>query len=286
MKIMKIKGLLIISIALLFPMKVLPALGERSFLTKSPRATVMNEVQSAEVMMPMERHANSWTISDKSEPIESVPNSEWIYGGGEAEQNQQESKASPGLESVLSQQEACELALAYVELAQTYADMFRYEEGIPWADEAIRLDPNLTSAYLISGYLNFKMRYTEEAIAAFEKAIELNPAAFEAYLHLGIIYSGGRDLSLGIEYLNKALEVAKAPEDISTALAHRGLAYAIMLRYEDAFTDLDHALLIDPDNGMAVFIRGVVSEEMSKRANSASHPQGEPGGGMGKGLGS
>jgi len=54
----------------------------------------------------------------------------------------------------------------------------------------------------------------------------------------------------------------------------------------EAFADLDNALAFDPDNGMAIFIREVVSEEMSKRANFASHQPGDAGSGLGKGLGS
>jgi tetratricopeptide (TPR) repeat protein len=179
-----------------------------------------------------------------------------------------------------------ELALGYVRAAQAYADLFRYEEGLPWAEEAMRLDPELPEAQLIYGYLNFKLVHSEEAIAAFERTLELEPAAFDAYLYLGIIYRGAGDPDLGIEYFNKAMEVAATDEALSTAYAERGLAHGNQGRYEESSADFATALTINPDNGWAIFYQGIVSEEKAKHEHEASGQDGSLESGVGIGFGS
>lgn len=188
-------------------------------------------------------------------------------------------------EAVVEQNDT-ELALGYVRAAQAYANLFRYEEGLPWAEEALRLDPELSQAHLIYGYLNFKLVNSEEAIAAFETTLELDPSTFDAYLYLGIIYRGAGDPELGIEYFNQAMEVAATDETLSTAYAERGLAYGNLGRYEESSTDFATALTINPDNGWAVFYRGIVSEEKAKQENAASGPSESLESGLGTGFGS
>lgn len=90
----------------------------------------------------------------------------------------------------------------------------------------MRMDPGLPEAHLLSGYLNFKLLHMDEAIAGFEKTIELDPLNFDAHLYLGSIYNGNANPSLGVEYLTRAMEIAKTPEEISNAFTHRGLSHA------------------------------------------------------------
>ena len=183
------------------------------------------------------------------------------------------------------EQHDTELAQGYVRAAQAYADLFEYEDGLPWAEEAIRLDPTLSEAHLIYGYLRFKLVHSEEAIAAFERCIELDPNTFEAYLYLGIIYRGAGDLDQGFDNLNQAMEVARTSEELSTAYAERGLAYGVMDRFEESFDDFDAALTINPDNGWAIFYQGIVTQKVSDQENVSSDlSEGDQtGGGLGFG---
>ncbi len=189
-------------------------------------------------------------------------------------------------EEVVAEQYDTELALGYVRVAQAYAGLFRYKDGLPWAEEAIRLDPALPEAHLIYGYLHFKLVHSAEAIVAFERTIELDPSTFEAYDYLGIIYRGRGNLALGIEYFNQAMEVAATPEELSTAYADRGLAYGVMDRFEESIADFETALSINPDNGWAVFYRGNVTTKMSECENATSGQNESAESGAGIGLGS
>jgi tetratricopeptide (TPR) repeat protein len=172
-------------------------------------------------------------------------------------------------ETVVEQNDT-ELARGYVRAAQAFANLYQYKEGLPWAEEAIRLDPELSEAHLIYGYLNFKLVNSEVAISAFEKTLELEPTSFEAYLYLGIIYRGTGDPDLGIEYFNQAMGVAATDQDLSTAYAERGLAYGNLDRFEESYTDFETALSVNPDNGWAVFFRGIVSEKEAEQGVAQS----------------
>jgi len=168
-------------------------------------------------------------------------------------------------------------ALGLVKIAQDLCDENLYREGKPWADDALTMAPELAEAHLISGYINFKLLDTDEAIAAFERTIELDSSNFDAHLYLGIIYNGNQNPSLALEYLTHAIQLADCPKDISTAYAHRALSYALIQRYDECFNDFDNALYLDPDNGWAIFFRGIVLEELAERERAASEAEGIPG---------
>jgi tetratricopeptide (TPR) repeat protein len=168
-------------------------------------------------------------------------------------------------------------AQSLVKIAQDLCDENLYREGMPWADDALTLAPELAEAHLISGYIHFKLLNTDEAIAAFERTIQLDPVNFDAHLYLGIIYNGNQDPTLALEYLTHAIHLANCPNDISTAYAHRALSYALVQQYDECFNDFDDALYLDPDNGWAIFFRGIVLEELAERERAASEAEGIPG---------
>jgi tetratricopeptide (TPR) repeat protein len=172
-------------------------------------------------------------------------------------------------------------ALALINIAQDLSDLNLYREGIPWVHDALMLDPGLPEAHLASGYLNFKLLQTEEAIADFEKTIELDPANYDAHLYLGIIYNGNEDPARALNYLTEAIQLADSPRDISTAFANRALSYALLEQYDECFADFDDALFLDPDNGWAIFFRGIVLEELANREKVASEAEGIPGDDLG-----
>ena len=218
------------------------------------------------------------TISSLPMNVEGGSVSEKIQGSQTILEHKEEVE-----EEVVVEENDTELALGYIRVAQAYADLFRYEEGLPWSNEALRLDPTLAEAHLIHGYLHFKLAHAAEAIAAFEKTLELNPSNFKAYDYLGIIYRGRNDPALGIEYFNRAMEVAATPEELSRAYADRGLAYGVMDHFEESFADFETALTLNPDNGWAVFYRGNISEKMANQGLSAQGESTTSGTGIGFG---
>ena len=170
-----------------------------------------------------------------------------------------------------------ETALKLINIASGLADFYQYEAGIPWAQDAVRLDPGLPDAHLMSGYLYFKLVMTDEAIAAFEKTIELDPLNFDAHFYLGRIYNGNDQAILGKEHLTRAIEIATTPEEVSLGFAYRALSHALLDQYDEALKDLKNALYLNPDNGWAVFFRAKITEEMESKEKEVLENEGIPG---------
>src|SRR5258708_2847895 len=63
----------------------------------------------------------------------------------------------------------------------------RYEEALAAYEQAIRLDPNYTYAYLIKGNALSDLKRYEEALAAYEQAIRLDPNYTYAYYGKGFV---------------------------------------------------------------------------------------------------
>jgi tetratricopeptide (TPR) repeat protein len=200
-----------------------------------------------------------------------------VEGADEAQDDQPRKGlvVSSELELTSIKQALSDLALVHVKIANAYADHQNFKEAVPWANKAARLDPTSLEALLISGIANFRMRNTAQAMSSFEKIIELDPSNFDAYLHLGIMYSGRDNPSLAIEYLNQAIELAVSSEDLSTAYTYRGLAYSVMQRYEECFSDLDQALSINPDNWLAELVQGKAIDSMNENMNSVPDQEGD-----------
>jgi tetratricopeptide (TPR) repeat protein len=225
---------------------------------------------------PMNQDNQDVLGSDSTETIETPTGLEGVDPFAEIETTPTPPVDRTDSDVDLIDQAARDRASALVQIAQSLCDRSLYKECMPWAEDALRLDPGLPEAHLISGYANFKLLNTEEAIAEFEKTIELDPSNFEAHLYLGIIFNGKDDPNLALEYFTTAIQVADNPKDISTAFAHRALSYALLDRYDECFADFDDALYLDPDNGWALFFRSVVLEELAKRESAASKVEGIP----------
>ena len=254
-----------------------------SFPKALPLEAVSEQPVIARATDPESARSTAGEGSFELDPTESadeadlISNSEEAGGNTESGQNYGQQPSRFQTEPEPLTQLAKDWAKAQVEIAQDFCDKGLYKEGIPWASDALRLDPGLPEAHLIWGYINFKMLNTEVAMDAFKRTIDLDPSNFNAHLYLGVIYNGKNDPDTAIEYLTRSIHIARCPEDISMAYTHRGLSYALMLRYDESFADLEDALYLDPDNGWAILVRGVVSQEKARREEAASEYEGIPG---------
>jgi len=180
-------------------------------------------------------------------------------------------------DTALLQEFARNRAMGSFRIASDLGDQFLYEEGIPYVNEAIEMDPSLPEAHLLSGYLNFKLNYNEDAITAFEKTIELDPMNFDAHFFLGVIYYGIDELPKSIDYLTQSTKLATTPDQISDAFANRGLTYCLLELYDECIADVEKALYLDPNNGFSILIHGTVFKEKALREMEATGKEGIPG---------
>jgi tetratricopeptide (TPR) repeat protein len=222
---------------------------------------------------------NKKTIEDSSKKPDGVSIPDTGRDGDETEIEQLLERiiSTPEIDVDVLENVDTETALKLINIASSLADFYQYEAGIPWAQDAVRLDPGLPDAHLMSGYLYFKLVMTDEAIAAFEKTIELDPLNFDAHFYLGRIYNGNDQPNLGMEYLTRAIEIATTPEDVSLGFAYRALSHALLDQYDKALKDLENALYLNPDNGWAVFFRGKIMEEMELKEKEVLEKEGVPG---------
>lgn len=186
----------------------------------------------------------------------------------------------PDAEMAFVSETISNLALAHAANAIALGEQSRQKEGMRMAEEALRLDSSLAYVQFVWGFLNQRERNLYVAIEAFENAIKADPVMFEPYLFLGIVHSGRENSFLAIDYLTQAIEIGTDPADISMAYTHRGLTYATLKRYEECFADLEAALSLDPSNDLAVWVKGVVSDQIALEEENVEQGT-EPAGGLG-----
>ena len=73
-----------------------------------------------------------------------------------------------------------------LEKALGFAKQGRYDEAIPYYDQAIALNPKNAKVYSWRGYSQYRNEHYRDAIASFEQAIDLDPKLAEAHFNLGL----------------------------------------------------------------------------------------------------
>ena len=99
-------------------------------------------------------------------------------------------------------------------LADLYFGAHRFEEAIPWYDEAIALSPENADASTNLGVSYYYAGQTEQSVAAFERTLEVDPMNQRALLSLGIVRAFGlRDLDGATAAWEQAIEISpESPE--------------------------------------------------------------------------
>jgi len=91
------------------------------------------------------------------------------------------------------------------------------DEAIGEYDEAIRLDPQLTLAYLNRGAVYNEKNDFSKAITDFDKAIELDPNLFEAYYNRGLAYAELGEKAEAMADFEKVITLSDDPQVIEIA---------------------------------------------------------------------
>ena len=105
------------------------------------------------------------------------------------------------------------------------------EKAIVYLNNAIKLQPDYTNAYLIRGVAYRGLGQSQRAIEDYNQAIRLKPDYGEAYNNRGIAYSGLGQSQRAIEDYNQAIRLKP---DYAEAYNNRGIAYSCLLYTSDA----------------------------------------------------
>lgn len=156
-----------------------------------------------------------------------------------------------------------ELTAAYINRGYAYHEKGMYREALNDFNRAIQLDPYNDKAYNNRGRLfsdGFK-KY-QLAIDDFNNAIKLNPKNTSAYNNRGVVYKlfdGAEDIA--IKDFNMAISLDAR---CAAAYCNRGTVYvkSNIKKYNLALKDFNKAIQIDPDYATAYNNRGAVKYQL------------------------
>jgi tetratricopeptide (TPR) repeat protein len=170
---------------------------------------------------------------------------------------------------------------AFLDRGIIFAMRGDYDMAIEDFTEAIKLKPDLVSAYMLRGRALFASvskvtgvgenfsdvrtlvfsRATAEqktvydrAIADYSSAIKIDPNDAKAYRSRGIAYNSKGDFDRAIADFNQAIKI---DPNYASAYNSRGIAYDDKGDYDRAIADYSSAIKIDPNYASAYYNRGL-----------------------------
>lgn len=137
-----------------------------------------------------------------------------------------------------------------------------YQGALQDYDEAIRLNPERTDAYVSRGNTKFALNDNKGAIADYDEAIRLKPAFTDAYIGRGNVKFDLGDQKGAITDYDEAIRLN--PEG-SDAYINRGNAKYKLGKKEEALADYNEAIRINPSLANAYVGRGNVKLDLGDK---------------------
>lgn len=138
-------------------------------------------------------------------------------------------------------------------------------EGFNDIEKAIKLNPNLASAYNAKAVFLASRKRVKEAIAALNKAIELNPKDSDYYKHRSSAYFHLKQYDKSLKDIDKVIEMNPRSGE---PLALKAGLYAQTGRLEEAFDFYSKALRADPDKFRYHYQRAEISLKLKNYQNA------------------
>lgn len=115
----------------------------------------------------------------------------------------------------------------YILITGVFMDLCFFQEAHLYSEKAITLFPKTPEPYVFRGLFVLQWKGDVRAAINFlNKAIEIDDKCVIAYQQLGLIENEHKSIDRGIQWLDKAISVATAPDDISHLFKLRSLAVA------------------------------------------------------------
>lgn len=125
-------------------------------------------------------------------------------------------------------------------------------------DEAIRLSPNLATAYSNRGVIYLQRQDYQRAIGDFDTAIGLDPTRATAFNNRGNAYNELGQHETAIANYDQALTLRPI---YPLALINRGIAHMALGQLDQALNDVDHSYRLKTEP-LALNLRGQILEKM------------------------
>jgi len=139
-------------------------------------------------------------------------------------------------------------AIALYSLGMSYVGQKQPDDGIQAVKSRVEKIPNWPQGYQVLGQVAEQAGKYSVALDAFNQALRIDPNLTSAQLGLADTYFLSKQMDLAKRYYEKASEQKAAR---SYAMARLGQIYEIQKNYESARTSYEKALIADPDNVLA-----------------------------------
>lgn len=145
-------------------------------------------------------------------------------------------------------------AAAYVGLGQTYLDSWTaawsddrsvLKRAADYADKALKLDPNLTSACVLRGRVALWRKNYAQSIQWAEQAAKQSPNNPEALSLLAMTLAFSGNPALALTYAQQAARLN--PRQQAFHSFHLGHIYGLLGRFDQAILELERAVALNPD---------------------------------------
>jgi tetratricopeptide (TPR) repeat protein len=141
------------------------------------------------------------------------------------------------------------------------SDMVASEEALAASEQALRLDPNDTSAWNNKGNALRVLQRYKEALAAYEQALRLDPNYALAWNYKGVTLFDLPRYQESMAAYEQALRLD--PNDV-LAWNYKGTTLTSLKRYEEALAALEQALRLDPNYALAWNNKGVTLFDLQR----------------------
>lgn len=118
------------------------------------------------------------------------------------------------------------------------------EEAEKQAEEAIKINPKNSLAYVNLGLIYFKKGLNEKAIEFYKRAIEIDSNCVEAYSNNGVVYEKIGSFDKAVEEYKKAILLDQNHYDSHYNL---GVVYSKQGKYDESIIELEKSIKINPD---------------------------------------
>ena len=153
-------------------------------------------------------------------------------------------------------------AQEWFERGYVFQEAKNWDEAFRCYSEAIRLDPNLDTAYNNLGVLLRNLKRYEEAETAYRKAIQLNPSLSGVYSNLGLL------LHENLKRYGEAEAVYRKAITLNPSLpeaySNLGNLLGDLKRYEEAEAAYRKAIELNPSDNTTYFNLGNLLENLKR----------------------
>jgi len=126
----------------------------------------------------------------------------------------------------------------------------KYKQALSAVETAIEKDQNEADFWVLKGECHFELQQYQEAFDTYGNGLKAFPKSGKLYISMGYMLVLTGDVIRGIEYYDKALEIAEPTDSVLLARAYgmRGNARYSTQDYELAASDVEKAISYDDDD--------------------------------------